>query len=209
MFFAYLIETDGFGTGPYTAEYQCKIALGVKASQSIGSRTQLTVSPTLEPSGYTLQVPVKPHEKSVECIEGRKCVLSCIYGGRLALLQSHPKIREEKRFSIYFFLFTRNTGNDPPSPFWRQPGETPSTALDFSPTSVSFDAIADAEGKWECNIDEPDTPRGYVDVSKKLTLRSHLAGMRSHSCVSLYFWSTSVHNCEHKACQAVELVSIR
>lgn len=59
------------------------ITLGVKPGQFTGSRTQLTVTVSDEAiPGYVLQTPTDFQDKSMKCIEGNKCLLSCVYGGR-------------------------------------------------------------------------------------------------------------------------------
>lgn len=91
----------------------------------------------------------------------------------------------------YMLSYFRIDNQDPPSPVWRQPGGTSAIALDTKPTYASFDAIADAAGRWECNLDEPDTLPGYVDVCKELIPKPcHRKSYQIH----IHFSSTFVHH---------------
>jgi hypothetical protein len=59
--------------------------------------------------------------------------------------------------------FCRELGSDPPNPNFVPPSSTFIT--DYKGNNAEFQAIDDAEGKWQCNIDSDPLKAAEIDVS--------------------------------------------
>ena len=81
LFFAHLTSEDGY-TDDRTIEYHCNAVIGNKPSQLLVGRLKLQVLTNQVKRQPYMAYPAFPQEKKVTCIDGEKCTLTCIYGGR-------------------------------------------------------------------------------------------------------------------------------